>query len=34
MASETGDIVTPVLPAGAWDTSRKWDELSEPRLKR
>jgi len=27
MAEETGDIMSPVLPADAWETLKEWDEL-------
>lgn len=28
VASETGDLVSPLLPANAWGTLREWDELN------
>lgn len=33
LASQTGDLVSPVFPS-AWDTSREWDELNAPRRRR
>ena len=30
MAVEVGDIMSPVVPADAWDTLREWDELNAP----
>jgi len=30
MAVEIGDIMTPVVPADAWETLKEWDELNAP----
>ena len=26
----TGDIISPVLPPGAWETLKEWDEVNAP----
>ena len=31
MAEEVGDIVSPVMPPGMWETVKEWDELNAPR---
>jgi prevent-host-death family protein len=30
MVVEIGDIMSPVVPAAAWDTLKEWDELNAP----
>ena len=31
MAEEVGDIVSPIVPAAAWETLQEWDELNASR---
>jgi prevent-host-death family protein len=31
MAEEVGDIMAPVLPDGAWEVLKEWDELTSSR---